>query len=621
MAEKLIPSGTPNDGLPENWRPIEEPALAAVSPPAAFSSVSPSPYFAGSIPLSHQLVPDIMPTRYPGGIGGYRVSPPIPAASAGINSAIQSIIDQQPVAAEVAVTATGGAHVLNGNYTAVASDVQKLLVFETVNTNLSVINTGSANSTSTIGSISAGLNIEAGNLLVVVIRMRGASSSPTVTALTDTIGNTYQKAVSGQASNQGVEIWWVLNQTGDICNEVKAVFSVNSTVSAIQIFQVQGATGLDTTTSVVSFSSATTATSSSFSTTQARDISFIAAAATGSPSTPLYTQSTNYVLVQNGNSPLNVGLEFQIFTTKQVSVTGGFTMGASVSGLIIGAIFLGPVLAAGGGDYTLTLPATPPSSTWSIEVTNGGTGNLTVYPNGKKLDGSANSFVLLPGLGLSIETDGTNYYSNRGLARTPFDPTLTKTQISPVPFYSLTWGNQFTNRSGNTQICAFASLTPQNAVHLTNQGVAGPTVSFLYKAAPATPWSLTIGLHPCAVTTGSAGTGLVLRESSSGKLIAFWSSFNGIGGLQVEKYSSYIATSAGYLPNIFTPQDAVWLRVTNDGTNLTWSYSGDGHRFVQYVQKTLTDFFTAGPDEVGIGIDANNGTLPTDAFFFHWQGI
>jgi hypothetical protein len=94
-SSKLVPAGAPNDGLPETWRPIEEPPIVAgaqgpQSAPRA-GLQGPDPYFAASIPSGMQLEPDIMPTRYSGGLGAYRVMPPIASADPALNSAIQSL--------------------------------------------------------------------------------------------------------------------------------------------------------------------------------------------------------------------------------------------------------------------------------------------------------------------------------------------------------------------------------------------------------------------------------------------------------------------------------------------------------------------------------------------------
>ena len=64
---------------------------------------------------------------------------------------------------------------------------------------------------------------------------------------------------------------------------------------------------------------------------------------------------------------------------------------------------------------TFILPASPPSSTWVVLFQNEGAGTLTVSPNGLNIDGSASNLTLTTGLGVIIFTDGTNYFTERGM--------------------------------------------------------------------------------------------------------------------------------------------------------------------------------------------------------------
>jgi hypothetical protein len=64
---------------------------------------------------------------------------------------------------------------------------------------------------------------------------------------------------------------------------------------------------------------------------------------------------------------------------------------------------------------TLTLPSPPPSNTWFISVENTGSGVLTVSPNGLDIDGAAASVALLNNQGVFVFTDGTNYFTSRGI--------------------------------------------------------------------------------------------------------------------------------------------------------------------------------------------------------------
>lgn len=90
---KLVPAGTPNDGLPEHWQPVNEPPITVGNFPLSgpiLEPKGPGQFYAGTIPLGFQLTPDIMPTRYPGGLGGYRIMPPATSANPQTNSAIIS---------------------------------------------------------------------------------------------------------------------------------------------------------------------------------------------------------------------------------------------------------------------------------------------------------------------------------------------------------------------------------------------------------------------------------------------------------------------------------------------------------------------------------------------------
>jgi hypothetical protein len=65
-------------------------------------------------------------------------------------------------------------------------------------------------------------------------------------------------------------------------------------------------------------------------------------------------------------------------------------------------------------DVTLTLPVAIPFSQWTVSVTNIGSGALTISPGALMLDG-AGAVLVAQSQGLSVATDGTNYFSERGL--------------------------------------------------------------------------------------------------------------------------------------------------------------------------------------------------------------
>lgn len=111
------------------------------------------------------------------------------------------------------------------------------------------------------------------------------------------------------------------------------------------------------------------------------------------------TDGTNYFSERNNGGSGGVG---------GVNVqTISYTLLAADAGKI--------VVYNGSGAGTFTLPATPPTSVWNVFVANISSQLLTLNPNSLTLDGSASNLQIPPLSGIYISTNGTNYFSVRGL--------------------------------------------------------------------------------------------------------------------------------------------------------------------------------------------------------------
>lgn len=75
----------------------------------------------------------------------------------------------------------------------------------------------------------------------------------------------------------------------------------------------------------------------------------------------------------------------------------------------------GKIISMNGTSLTLLLPAAPPSSTWKIFIANLNATDLTVDPNGLTIDGSASTVAIPQNKGIYLSTDGTNYFTERGM--------------------------------------------------------------------------------------------------------------------------------------------------------------------------------------------------------------
>lgn len=65
---------------------------------------------------------------------------------------------------------------------------------------------------------------------------------------------------------------------------------------------------------------------------------------------------------------------------------------------------------------TLTLPSAAVSDTWEISVQNTSAGTVTIDRNGLTIDGAASNISLAAGCGVRIYSNGTNYFTERGIA-------------------------------------------------------------------------------------------------------------------------------------------------------------------------------------------------------------
>lgn len=175
------------------------------------------------------------------------------------------------------------------------------------------------------------------------------------------------------------------------------------------------------------------------------------------------------------------------------------------------------------------------------------------------------------------------------------------------------WVNQ-----GTATVTTVGGVTTLRAL-----GLANYNFRLRVKAAPATPWTLLVAIlhkhgNNGVIAAGVTGefSGLVLRESSTGKLITL-----GMGG--IDSGNLGIVSQRLNSPTSFNGNQATtywqftpgvsWLRIIDDGTDLTWEVSYDGVEFVEIKKEPRLTFLTVGPNQIGYCVNSNeNASL--DAF-------
>jgi len=142
------------------------------------------------------------------------------------------------------------------------------------------------------------------------------------------------------------------------------------------------------------------------------------------------------------------------------------------------------------------------------------------------------------------------------------------------------------------------------------------------RSIPATP-TLVAALRPILQTGATAGymrCFVGFRESGTGKMeVVGPSNYNGSFHTIVTKYASPTSMSGtAFDQGLWLPgQDAAWLKVSNDGTNLNLSV-GDGSNWIVVYSEAIASFFTVAPDQFVFGTNAS-GSLNIINRLVAWQ--
>jgi hypothetical protein len=199
---------------------------------------------------------------------------------------------------------------------------------------------------------------------------------------------------------------------------------------------------------------------------------------------------------------------------------------------------------------------------------------------------------------LYLPTDGPIVLRDTGSVWAPFGPIFPLTK--PPAFSSWTWVNQ-----------GHATASDNGGgIYFVATGDAATSAMMLAKAVPATPYTVTFGI--LANLLGTGGNALLFvgfRNSTSGKLVLL--EHYQTGNFIVENWNSATSYSGINLSaRGLNPRTMYWLRLADDGTTRTYSFSADGINFITFGTDGHTNFLT--PDQIVWGLNNPNtaGTVP-----------
>lgn len=174
---------------------------------------------------------------------------------------------------------------------------------------------------------------------------------------------------------------------------------------------------------------------------------------------------------------------------------------------------------------------------------------------------------------------------------------ITPTTLTPPQGANFAWINQGASAySQNAETALWLhSDAPKGSANLVA----------LIAATPATPWSAILGCIPFSGSNNNNPfrAGIVLRESSSGKLIEWSPQIAGTNNLGLLKWNSPTSAGSTYTyGNVNGRWPLCWFKITDDGTNFTFFVGPDGQNWQTWYTAAVNDWFTTDADGVGICI-------------------
>jgi hypothetical protein len=141
-------------------------------------------------------------------------------------------------------------------------------------------------------------------------------------------------------------------------------------------------------------------------------------------------------------------------------------------------------------------------------------------------------------------------------------------------------------------------------------------------AAPTPPYTATMLLRSNAIGANNQYCGPCFRESGTGKLYIFYVLVDGT--IQAAKWTdntTFDSVGAVGTTAPIVTHDYHWLRIGDDGTDLTFALSTDGQNYFVTGSEGRTVFMAGGPDQIGFfaNVDSAAGAFSMSVASFDVQ--
>lgn len=168
---------------------------------------------------------------------------------------------------------------------------------------------------------------------------------------------------------------------------------------------------------------------------------------------------------------------------------------------------------------------------------------------------------------------------------------------------------------------ASVTVNANGGIHLICPASATDSLRVRKKSAPATPYTITAAFFYSLRLLDFMQIGLLWRQSSDGKLITFnlaaGNTFPGDIQLTCFDWTNATTFAATNVDIDLWHNGLMFLRIADDGTNRTVSWSVDGYNFETALTEGRTTFLTA--DEVGFFANSSTATAGPRCTLMSWQ--
>lgn len=237
-----------------------------------------------------------------------------------------------------------------------------------------------------------------------------------------------------------------------------------------------------------------------------------------------------------------------------------------------------------------------------VSVSGGGGANITIDTYANRPASPSDGDIFLPTNSLYAQVYDTSAWKSWG-------PVW---KMTPFVSGDFSWLNNGSSTCTITTTNGFTYMTVP----------AGSTKIRALIKSKSTPYTVTVGFIPHIYSTASIG--LLLYDSVTGKCVEFY--FTNTGTCGISKWTApdgssdgtYSLTSGVYNPiSLLCNSLVVWMRIADDGTDLTFSISYNGINWIEVYSVSRTDYCE--PDSIGFYINTNSSTYNQHASILSWE--